>query len=299
MGTLRTNRIALWSICLAAGVLVGTLGNTVALAQDEEFIWEEFRLEYHRSPTLGLYYGFTTSSLDGLNQSLAAPGFGEFKIGGSRLTVWDEEANILKYRFEYFTGTVLSSNFTKTPSTSDIAFEQWRFGIGWLKGLGYGFGSEEDEYALRGIVLNNAGAVSLASFKVLGGVTDSLEKERLSSYEGALRLGFAMEAGLTIQPVDILAIDAGFERAIIFRRIVFWETAMSAALEGVGQGLIDHFIRKVMRRSPTAAPIVSFLLKNGLSYGFYELRKKDMNWPFGSEPGLLHDTFKVGISFRF
>jgi hypothetical protein len=51
--------------------------------------------------------------------------------------------------------------------------------------------------------------------------------------------------------------------------------------------------------SPAAAPIVNFVLKNGLSYGMYQLRKEKMNYPFESEAPILNDTFKIGVTFIF
>jgi len=54
-----------------------------------------------------------------------------------------------------------------------------------------------------------------------------------------------------------------------------------------------------MDASPTAVPVVHFLLKNGLSYGVYQLRKEKMNYPFDSEAPIVNDTFKVGVTFIF
>jgi hypothetical protein len=44
---------------------------------------------------------------------------------------------------------------------------------------------------------------------------------------------------------------------------------------------------------------VNFVLKTGFSYGFYELRKTKMNWPFNSVSPLMYESWKVGMSFEF
>jgi hypothetical protein len=54
-----------------------------------------------------------------------------------------------------------------------------------------------------------------------------------------------------------------------------------------------------MDRSPYAGPIVHFVLKNALSYGFYELRKKHMNWPVQTVAPLMYENYKVGLTFAF
>ena len=63
--------------------------------------------------------------------------------------------------------------------------------------------------------------------------------------------------------------------------------------------MIDHFSKEVLKASPIAGPIVNFLLKNALSYGSFELRKKYMNWPFETVSPLMFENFKIGLSFVF
>ncbi len=56
---------------------------------------------------------------------------------------------------------------------------------------------------------------------------------------------------------------------------------------------------EVFESSPAAGPIVNFLLKNALAYGFYELRQEKMNWPFNSEAPIAYDQFKFGVTVVF
>jgi hypothetical protein len=70
-------------------------------------------------------------------------------------------------------------------------------------------------------------------------------------------------------------------------------------IETVGQTAIDGFIHAIMKSSPTAGPIINFVLKNALAYGLYELRRENMNWPFNSAEPLLFDSFKAGFTFTF
>ncbi|HAW08262.1 MAG TPA: hypothetical protein DCW42_03700 [Bacteroidetes bacterium] len=63
--------------------------------------------------------------------------------------------------------------------------------------------------------------------------------------------------------------------------------------------MVDSFVKRVRGYSPWATPIVNFVLKNGLSYGLYELRRSKMNWPFNSASPYVFETFKVGMSYKF
>ncbi|HSL88694.1 MAG TPA: hypothetical protein VK870_05295, partial [Ignavibacteriaceae bacterium] len=121
----------------------------------------------------------------------------------------------------------------------------------------------------------------------------------INLYDESFRFGTSGEGGLRIQFIDNIAIEAGYERAIVFQRHLFWKWAGSTVIEGTAQGLLDTFINEVFKSSPAAGPIVNFLLKNALAYGIYELRQEKMNWPFSSEAPLTFDQFKVGVTFVF
>ena len=114
------------------------------------------------------------------------------------------------------------------------------------------------------------------------------------------RFGTTTEAGLRI-PIDgMINLNLSFDRTLVFPRHLVWKYLGSTLIvEAVSQSLIDNFVRVIMRSSPGAGPIVSFLLKGGLSYGIYELRREKMNWPFESTEPLLFDSFKAGVSFTF
>ena len=69
------------------------------------------------------------------------------------------------------------------------------------------------------------------------------------------------------------------------------------AIEWIGVGAVEIFTKEVLESSPAAGPIVSFVLKNGLSYAFYTFKKQKMNWPFNTETPLTYETLKLGVTF--
>lgn len=74
---------------------------------------------------------------------------------------------------------------------------------------------------------------------------------------------------------------------------------MSSMIEVGGLFLIDSFTKNVLRNAPVAGTFVNFILKNAYEYGFYQLRKDKMNWPFTSSAPLRYNTFKLGMTFTF
>jgi hypothetical protein len=116
-------------------------------------------------------------------------------------------------------------------------------------------------------------------------------------YHDSFRFGTAFEAGVRFQVIRQISLEADYERAVVFQRHLFWKWLGSAAIEGAAQFMLDRFVEEIMDSSPYFAPVMSFLLKNGLYYGIYELRKEKMNWPFNSEAPVTIDQFKVGVTF--
>ena len=124
-------------------------------------------------------------------------------------------------------------------------------------------------------------------------------EQMLETYTGIMRFGQNFESGLKLQVYDPVSITASYSRSIIFPRHLFLQWAVSNMIEGIGQGIVDEFSKAVIKSSPSFGPIVNFVLKTGVSYGFYELRKTKMNWPFNSVSPLMYDSWKVGMSFEF
>ena len=80
---------------------------------------------------------------------------------------------------------------------------------------------------------------------------------------------------------------------------MFWYWTASELVKGATTGLLGTFINEVGKASPSAVPVVNFVLQNALNYGFYELRQKHMNWPVHTEAPLIFDTFKIGVNVNF
>ena len=65
------------------------------------------------------------------------------------------------------------------------------------------------------------------------------------------------------------------------------------------QGGIQYFSEDIVKVSPVIGPILHFLLKSGVSAGYYMLLRDDMNWPFNYETPVMVGSFKVGANVKF
>ncbi len=265
--------------------------------KEKKWRWEFDDLDFSfkkSKPTISLQYGLSQSQRDDLNASIVDPALFEVKLGYIKdRTAWGKD-NIIKHNFRYLFLSNISNNISGNDgSTDNVGTETWRFGFGRSSGYGYKLSESAAIIPYYTYTLN----WSRVDFQ--NDVTDGNDQRILDYYDESFRFGTSSEGGLRIQFIDNIAIEAGYERAIVFQRHLFWKWAGSAVMEGAAQGLLDTFINQVFKSSPAAGPIVNFVLKNALAYGIYELRRDKMNWPFSSEAPLTFDQFKVGVTFIF
>ncbi|MEK9138434.1 MAG: hypothetical protein AAB393_15015 [Bacteroidota bacterium] len=192
--------------------------------------------KFHRKPTLSLYYGWTTSSLNGLTRSFASPGFAELGIGGTRIDIEDE--TILWFRYDYLSLTNISNTLGGSSSSSRIITDLWRVGPTWEKGFGYRLG-EEDSPAL---FLDHAGGLKWSRLHVKENLVHPGDSALLGQYDDAFRFGMSTEAGVRFRFSDMVMLNAGYERALVFRRHIFWRWVGSLAIEGSAQWLVGSKI---------------------------------------------------------
>ena len=258
--------------------------------------WEDFKSELEKfqkkgKPALSLSYGFSKINLKDLNSSFAKPNLIELKLGHSSENPVDFD-EITKYRFTNVFLSYISTELSKKNAGNGLRSNLWRFGGSYSSGYGYNFGDQS-------IVLFNSGSFNWSRLDLKDFPTDTQEKDRLDRFNNSFRFGTSAEGGIRFKIIPLIAVEAGYERAIIFERHLFWKWLGSEVIYFTGQGILDAFIHEIKDSSPIAAPVVSFILKSALSYGIYELRQEKMNWPFASAAPLAYDQFKFGISFTF
>ncbi len=253
----------------------------------------EFNLEiFQGRPTISLYYGFSDNSLENLDQSLATTNLMELRLGGTSKESVEMDETILAYEYGYFSLTKISDDLGDRSDPDELNADLWRINFGWEDGFGYRFKGGD-------LVTYSSFAFGWSKLKVQDNVLDPTDRDLLGLFDDEFRFGTKMEGGIKLQVIPYMTADAGYERSIIYPRFLFWKALVSLGLEGAGQWLLDEFIDEILDSSPAAAPVVSFFLKNGLSYGVYELRKEDMNYPFDTASPFLTDTVKIGASFVF
>ncbi|MGE5496467.1 MAG: hypothetical protein ACM3Q2_00215 [Syntrophothermus sp.] len=244
-------------------------------------------------PTIEALYGVSAIGVKSLNGKFADAGAAELRLSYSTLRERGYGIAVYKNNFVFLSNNNL--DLKEQSKAGNLNSEAWRFGIGWQRAFAYTIGS-------AAIIPYNSNQIVWTRFKVqdsLGTVRNAADRNVLKEFDETFRFGTSAEAGIKVQIVPVLTFNAAYERAAIFPRHLFWKQAGSWIIEMAGQGVLEQFAKEVMHSSPAAGPIVNFLLKSGLSYAVYELRKEKMNWPFDSAEPLTFDTWKVGMTFTF
>jgi hypothetical protein len=245
------------------------------------------------SPTVSVNYGLANIEHHGFSGAFAKPRGVQLKIGYTDVDqVWQNN-NIVENNFKFVSLSNITTDLSNISSTDpDYESNTWRIGLGRSSGYGYKLGD-------AALIFSSGGSLDWTRLKMTETPADSLDRNLTDLYNNTFRFGTSFEASVRLQIIRQISIEANYERAAVFPRHLFWKWLGSAVIENAAQFMIDQFVEEILDSSPYFAPVMGFLLKNGLNYGIYELRKEKMNWPFNSAAPLMYDQFKVGLTFVF
>lgn len=266
--------------------------------------WEEKWDMWHDDarPFLEFNYGLSEPKHKKLNDKLNKVGMLEFRIGYSTVDIYESDY-VLELDEKYIFGSNISNELksnelSKTGYNSDA----WRFGFGNRTGYGYKIGElsiipyYQYDFTWTRLNVNNIPETFIA---IIPPSPAEVDAGILKRYDGTFRFGNSNSAGIKVEISDFIGLSADYETAVIYPRYLVWKHAGSFLAEQLAIQAVDYFIEEIMDRSPAAAPIVNFILKNGISYAFYALKRDDMNWPIKTESPLTYETARFGMSFAF
>ncbi len=274
-------------------ILIATIFTPVHLFATDD-LRPEIRIP--TDPVISLNFGMSDLSLKDFDHTFGNLGMLELKLGFASLDPKRGDTKILDLMQRYLSIAHISTNIGNGAETGELESSVWRIGLVSENGYGYTLSSTS---STPSIILMHSRGVAWSDVDIDQPLNPPQDGFRPSRFEDAVRFGSMTEAGVMVQLSNVLSVNASFERSIVYERHLFWKWIGSVVIEGGAHSLIDRFVDAVFDSTPSAGPVVNFLLKNGLSYALYELRRSDMNWPFDTAAPLHHDTFKVGVSFIF
>ncbi len=253
---------------------------------------------YKSRPTIDITYGASKISLKNSGVNFNDAGLIEVKLGYTYLGKSKYSKSISRYESNFLYGSYISSKINAKEIPGED--KTWRFGAGNANGYGYMLGKKSS------LVLYNSSSFTWTRYDdgiliELFSMNEPMNERTklLGDFNQTIRFGTTTEAGIIVPIAGFVNLQAQYERTIVFPRHLFWKHLGSMMIEAIGQSAVDGFVKAIMKSSPTAGPILNFILKNALSYGIYELRREKMNWPFNSAEPLMFESFKAGFTFTF
>jgi hypothetical protein len=267
-------------------------------SKEIELVETEWADLFKGRPMIAMRYGLSAVDRDGFTADFGKPGALDLQLGYTNVRQFREYMDLVRMGALWVAFTNFSTDMaTEEAGSSELESKAWRFAVGISEGAGYSLGSR------GGMILpyhSWSMGWSVSEIDDMDTATLSNKNKRLiEPFDDDTRFGTSWEGGLRIVPVGMLAVEGGYEQAIVFPRTKFWYWAMSSVLEEIALGVVDEFVDSIADTSPKSAPIVGFLLKSGLEYGVYELRQEKMNWPFDTSPPLTRNTLKFGVCVTF
>ncbi len=281
-------------------VLCLTIGTTAQDKKQDGYFGPSDYSENSR-PFIQLDYGISFFRHKKFPPEFNYPGIGEIKVGYTHLSE-HKSKTIMEMRDNFlFAGNQSTDLSIKTVNGLKVKPEGWRFGVGFKDALGYRINNFYIlPYTQMSLFWTNA-KIKLPDIVQYSNdpvITKSVN-DIAGRYNGDFKFGTIAEGGIDFRFGSMVSIIPSFETGVIFPKHLVWKQMGSFMMEEMGVVAIDYFVEEVVSSSPIAAPIVNFLLKNGFTYAFYQLKRDKMNWPFESEAPLTYESFKIGLKFSF
>ena len=203
------------------------------------------------------------------------------------------------YLFSSYVNHFQNSN---SSENLNIGFDIWRFGFGYNKGYGYNFkGFAILPYHHMGLVWNRSKfSHPYTNIITFEGIDYGNDIDILSKYNDVIKFGTTSHAGIDFRISNLFNIGASYETAVLFPYHKFWKQTGSFFIETLASTGIDFLTEGVIiKEIPGAAPILYFVLKNGLSYFLYTLKQDDMNWPFSTAKPITMEAIKFNLKVTF
>jgi len=250
-------------------------------------------------PAIEISYGVSDVNFSGTGYDFAPTGLIELNLGFTSSKTSDFRKDIIRYKNRFLFLSFNAQENSIKNDNSGINSNVWKFGFGNKSGYGVSLGKS------AAILPYSSHTFNWSNFKydkqadnTSSGFDENYYSE-LDNMAGVFRFGSSFEAGINLQITKGFSIQPKYETADIFPRHLAGKQLMSTVIEYAGFGLLEAFTKTVMKNSPVAGTFVNFILLNAYEYGFYQLKKDQMYWPFVSSAPLRYETFKFGMTFVF
>lgn len=250
----------------------------------------------HSYPTIDICWGRGSADYDrfGIGKLFPETGLIEVKLGTTKFQNYFLDSNITEYDFSYLAVKNASIDFAGIKAEkNEMPYKMWALNLASRSGWGYKLWNGGS------FVLYYGTGMTWTSMDISNRPVNASERNAVNNFHKSIRFGTTLESGVKLGITENIGVDFAYNRQIVYPRHLFFYDVVSSIAHGIPQGLASWFAKEVGEKNSKAMPIVYFVLKNAIGYGFYELRTQSMNWPVKTAKPLVYDYFNVSLSFTF
>jgi hypothetical protein len=261
------------------------------------------RMLRSRSPRLQALYGTVDFSRKGLTGTVNPIAVYGASVGMEDSRSIRDNQSIVRYQnnglfFNYGAAkpvaglTPIDDSIVNATTTS---MNLYTFGFIDESGYGYKLGSGS---ALKFLVAKKSVWSSVDPISFDNDISGEA-RQTIRDFTGNIRFGAMMSPTIEFQIIKPLSVRASYTWSQIYPRHMFWYWGGSELIEGIADGIVMASVKAFGKASPSSLPIMNFVLRNAVAYGFKTLRKNQMNWPFETAAPMNVTGYSLGVSLNF
>lgn len=194
---------------------------------------------------------------------------------------------------EFFVSHYLTDFIKLSKTESGYKLKNWQAGLNWGDGAGNKLHKNFKLY------FNYKDGISWTKFDFVEKNNDTNYLKIFDRYNKLIKFGEQFQSSASIIVFENVGLQMSYNRSNVYPAFMFWYWSVSKLTEVVAHGILDEFIKDIQKASPDLSPLAFILLKTGLSYGIYELRRNNMNWPINTEAPFVMESFNIGLNINF
>ncbi|MFN8368468.1 MAG: hypothetical protein U0Y96_14620 [Candidatus Kapaibacterium sp.] len=246
-----------------------------------------------KKPTITMLYGLSGVSIHGNTSTINTVGSIDVGIGGIHVRPVGKDSTVGDVSRSGVLLGFFSPDYTSKTDTAKPIVKGWK--IGFLNTSGYAYLDSDKEPTLSLLHEGSMVWTSVNSTIPAG----NLDGPSISAFDHSY-FGYQTGAIVRYNVTNGIALDAQWQRGVLYNDFSFFGWLGSVIIEQVGVGLLDGMVMDGMKKkSVKSLPVANLILRTALSFGFSELRRSTQHFPFKSSSPMIFDGFRIGTSISF
>jgi len=222
-------------------------------------------------------------------------------MGLTQIGIWDYDiknhqifTDLIELKAMGLSIGAIKPDFYNKSETKDYDMNLYRFSVGYK--TSYGFNILQNTiffpYSSTNFSVNK---INIAKKNLSGSIATTTPEDDLAK---KTRYGWGYEAGFNFFINKSFSVNIGAERNFIMPRYMVWKDMGGFLIENIVTTKVEDIANFIAPFYPKTGCIMMFALPNLVRFGFTQLRKEKMCWPFDSRSPYMYDVYNISVSVK-